>query len=100
MRLGAYRNRDKALEKLSGVFQDVAHIATYAPYADAIVVDRSMYELLRKPGVALERDFGVRVFSLTNWPALLDWLDALESAMSEDDRKALALVYPGRGGEG
>lgn len=99
VRLGAYRNREKALERLSGVFQDVAHIATYAPYVDAIVVDRSMFELLRKPSVALEGIFGVRVFSLTNWRALLDWLDTLESSMSTEQRRALALVYPGQVGE-
>lgn len=99
VRLGAYPNRDRAPQRLSGIFQDVAHIATYAPYVDAIVVDRAMHDLVRKPAVALERDFGVRVFSLTNWQELLAWLDALEGAVSAEQRSALTLAYPWLGSE-
>jgi len=52
-RTGAYSNREKAMEKLGGTLDDVRHIATYAPYCDAIFVDNAMADLVAK---ALDAD--------------------------------------------
>ncbi len=34
---GAYANRERALERLSGFFYDLKHISSYAPYCQAFV---------------------------------------------------------------
>ncbi len=91
---GAYTNRSTAQKKLSGFFYDVEHIATYAPYCDAFIMDKPMAELVSDTRVGLEKNFNVRVFSLNNWTALMQWLDQLESEMTDEHKKALDLAYP------
>lgn len=91
---GAYAGRDQAREKLSGIFDDTAHVSMYAPYCDAFVMDAPMAELVRQPSVALEHRYGVKVFSLRNWDELYAWLDQLEAGLSEEHRATLAAVYP------
>lgn len=91
---GAYTNREKALERLAGFYEDVKHIATYAPYCDAIVIDQPMAALVSKPTIALEETFGVRVFSLNNWGDLLAWLDGLETNMDPFHKWGLEQAYP------
>jgi len=59
----AYTNRQKAEKKLLGFTHDVRHIATYAPYCDAIFVDNAMAQILRDSRLALEKRYGTRVFS-------------------------------------
>jgi hypothetical protein len=94
VKVGAYTNRELALQKLSGFFYDVKHIATYAPYCQAFVMDQPMAALMAQPGVALERRYGVRVFSLNNWADFMAWLDGLEAAMTVEHRAALNAAYP------
>jgi hypothetical protein len=89
---GAHANPGKAKKKLSGFFYDVRHISTYAPYCDAIVVDRAMAELVAHPQIALAETFGVKVFSLQNWPRLFEWLDSMEASASAEHQAALAAI--------
>ena len=94
VKAGAYSNRDVALEKLRGFFYDLKHVATYAPYCQAFVMDQPMAALMAQPGIALERRYGVRVFSLNNWDEFTAWLDGLEERMSDEHRAGLRVVYP------
>jgi hypothetical protein len=91
---GAYSDRDDAKKRLSGIFDDIAHVSMYAPYCDAFVMDTPMAELVRQPTVALEQRYGVKVFSLRKWDALFTWLDELEAGMTSEHKAALAAVYP------
>jgi hypothetical protein len=91
---GAYRNAKKAVERLSGFYYDVKHIATYAPYCDAFVVDQPMAELVTKKTIAINERYGVNIFSLNNWDAMMTWLDRLEQGMSEEHKQALVQAYP------
>jgi hypothetical protein len=91
---GAYRNRERAIQRLSGFFQDVKHIATYAPYCDAFVMDQVMASLVTDPRVGLEETYNVRVFSVNNWDELSAWLAGLEQGMSPEHRAGLAAAYP------
>jgi hypothetical protein len=90
---GAYPNPEAACERLKGFFYDSKHIATYAPYCDAFVMDQPMAELVSQRGVALEERYGVRVFSLNNWDDLLDWIDAREATMTDEHRAGLIAAY-------
>lgn len=91
---GAYKNRDRALKSLRGFFKDTDHIATYAPYCDAFIMDKPMASLVTKPCIGLKERYGVEIFSLNNWDQFLMWLDELEASMSSEHRSSLAVAYP------
>jgi len=93
---GAYSNRERALQRLSGYYFDVKHIATYAPYVDAFVMDKPMAELVSLPTVQLEARYGTKVFSRNNWDEFLAWLDSLETNMTKEHKSGLAEAYPRR----
>lgn len=91
---GTFSNRGKARKRLNGVFEDIKHISLYAPYCDAIVIDKFMADLVCMPTVNLQKRYGVEVFSLSSWDALLDWLDSLQAGMSEEHKAGVAAAYP------
>jgi hypothetical protein len=90
---GTFSNRDEARERLSGVFEDIKHISLYASYCDAIVIDKFMADLVSKPTINLQKRYDVEVFSLSNWDALLNWLDGLEAGMSDEHKAGVAAAY-------
>ncbi len=90
---GAYSNREKSLKNFKGYYDDLDHIAHYAPYCDAIAVDKAMSEILRKPGVSLESRYEVKVFSLSNVADFDRWLDGIENSVSAEHKEALREVY-------
>lgn len=94
VRGGAHRNRERARENLNGFYSDVDHTAFYAPYCDAIALDKPMAELMGKPGIALEKRFGVKVFSLNRLDEFHGWIDDLEAGVTEEHRWALSVAYP------
>jgi len=91
---GAYTNREDAKNRLSGVFQDIIHVATYAPYCDAFFMDKVMAHIVSDPRINLESRFGVKVFSVNNWDKFLRWLNDLQAGMSAQHRTALSAAYP------
>jgi hypothetical protein len=91
---GAYANRDRAIEAVGGFFYDLDHIAHYAPYCDAIAMDRPMAEMMKDRRIDLEAKFGVKVFSLSNLSEFHAWLDDVEAQMSEEHRQAVRAAYP------
>ncbi len=91
---GAYTNREKALKRLNGFYQDVKHVATYAPYCDGFVLDQAMASIVTDGRIDIEKKYGVQIFSLNNWEQFMEWLDAIEADMSEEHREGLAAAYP------
>ena len=91
---GSFINREKSIRRLGGVFQDISHIATYAPYCDAFIMDQAMASLVRGPNFDLESKYSVNVYSLNNWDELLAWLDSLEHEMTPEHREGLTEAYP------
>jgi len=90
---GAYSNREEALGRLNGLFYDMGHIATYAPYCDGFIMDQPMASLVSDPRVGLEKKYGVKVFSLNNWDELFKWFDDLEAGMRAEHRCAVSRAY-------
>lgn len=90
---GAYSKRENAFRKLGGFFQDVKHIATYAPYCDAFVMDKAMAELASDSRINLEKKYNVKIFSLNNWDELIAWLDGLLSNMSNEHCVGVVEAY-------
>lgn len=93
VRGGAFSNRERALNTLSGVFFDVQHISTYAPYSDAIFIDNQMANLVAQPSVGLSKRFGTKVFCLNTMDQFMSWLDDVESKISEEHQRALMRAY-------
>jgi len=91
---GAYKNREKALDRLMGLFHDVGHVATYAPYCHAFVMDQAMEVLVADARVDVENRYGVRVFTTKNLDKLLGWLEELEQGMTEEHKMGLSAAYP------
>ncbi|NKM56368.1 hypothetical protein GFL21_17900 [Rhizobium anhuiense] len=91
---GAYQNAEVARGKLSGFYSDVDHIATYAPYCDAFLMDRAMAEMVNRPTVALSEKYGVKVFSRGNWNEMHAWFDELEATVTAEHQAALEAAYP------
>ena len=94
IRNGAYANEVKARNKLGGFFQDLEHISNYAPYCDAMILDKPMAALISDTRLDLERRYGVKIFSLNNWNELSDWLGACEQEMTKAHQMALKEIYP------
>jgi hypothetical protein len=94
VREGAYPNRAKAREKLSGFLFDVQHAATYVPYCDAFFTDRFMADLLNDKHVDAEQTFGCKVFSVSRTTEFFGWLQDLKSRMTADHADGLRWAYP------
>jgi hypothetical protein len=94
VRRGASSNSIKAKRRLSGIFQDIDHIATFAPYCDAVFIDRQMESLVRDGRIALSKRFGTLVFCEANWKDFELWLDKIENSLSQTQADALKIAYP------
>lgn len=93
VRRGAFKNSDEAKDRLKGFFYDVNHIATYAPYSDAIVIDAFMAELVSHPGIDLAHKYSVDVFSRRNWDDFLTWIENLKKNMTTERKSALDAIH-------
>lgn len=93
---GAFSNSELARKRLNGFFGDLKHICTYAPYCDAIFVDKFMADLICRPTVNIEERYNVKVFSLSNFETFIAWLNALEANMSPEHREGVSDAYPGQ----
>jgi len=91
---GAYQDRQEAKNRLSGFFQDIKHVATYAPYCDAFFMDKVMAHIVSDPRINLEARFGVKVFSVNTWDEFIRCLNDLESEISQEHRAGLSAAYP------
>jgi hypothetical protein len=73
---------------------DLEHIATYAPYCDAIFVDNAMTTMICDPKVDLGARFGTRVFCEAKWNEFSDWLNSLDADLAPEHLNGLAVAYP------
>jgi hypothetical protein len=94
VRGGSYVDPEKSVERLSGVFFDIKHISTYAPYCDAFLIDNPMAEIVGRKTVALTDRYGVRIFCRNNWGDFVDWLKGLKAGMTKEHKDALRIAYP------
>ncbi|MEW6715873.1 MAG: hypothetical protein AB1306_12415, partial [Nitrospirota bacterium] len=94
VRDGQFANREKAKEKLAGIFYDVDAISIYGPYSDAIFIDRSMHEWLKQEGSQIGDKYSFQIFSAKNWEEFYAYLDEIEKNCSEEIRSMLPVVYP------
>ena len=71
---------------------DIKAISTYAPYCDAMFVEKEFEELWRQ--LKLNERFAVRLFSVQSTDEFQAYLDDLLKNISDAHRAGLALLYP------
>jgi hypothetical protein len=76
-----------------GFVNDVRAISTYAPYVDAMFVDRECAELLREGRLRDELEFKAHIFSFADPQAFLDYLKEIEAQATDEVRRLAAVVY-------
>lgn len=67
-----------------GFSNDVQAIATYAPYVDAMFVDRECAALMREQPLSSTFGFSNRIYSLSTGDEFIQYLDALSDSTSDE----------------
>jgi hypothetical protein len=94
VRNGAYTNKEKAKEKLAGLYYDVEFISTYGPYCDALFVDRVMLVWLQERDANISDRYSFSVFSAERWDDFHGYLSDLSDKISEEFKVFLNCAYP------
>ena len=90
---GHYTNAEKAKEKLSGIFNDINIISTYAPYCDAMFIDNQMFDFIKVPELNLEAKFNTIFFARKTWDEFMDYLIKIKGQKNKEIDWALRLVH-------
>ncbi len=77
----------------AGFMNDVEAVAAYAPFVDAIFIDKECALLLTQGRPGRELNFRARVFSLTNREEFLAYLRQLEADASDEVRRYAKVIY-------
>lgn len=72
---------------------DVNAISAYAPYVDAMFVDKECATILTQGRPAAELNYKARIFSLSNRGDLLTYLAEIEAAATTEVREMANLIY-------
>lgn len=77
----------------AGFMNDVEAVAAYAPFVDAMFIDKECALLLTQGRPGRELDFRARIFSLTNREEFLAYLRQLEADASDEMRRYAKVIY-------
>ena len=77
----------------AGFINDIEAIAAYAPFVDAMFVDKECALLLTQGRPGKELDFRARVFSLSNREEFLAYLYELEAQASPETKRCAKVMY-------
>ncbi|WP_342710856.1 hypothetical protein AAFG13_00925 [Bradyrhizobium sp. B124] len=77
----------------ASILNDFSAISTYAPYVDAMFVDKQCASLLRQGRLRDELNFKARIFSLSNPQEFLDYLKDLGDSATGDVRVLAHELY-------
>jgi hypothetical protein len=91
---GAYTNREKAIDRLRGLYGDIKHAATYAPYCDAIFMEKKMTAYLSDSRINLESRYGLKLYSSETLDEFTNWINEVINGMSDSHRDALSVIFP------
>lgn len=94
VRGGAHRNKEKAEEKLAGLYYDIDFISILGPYCDALFVDRAMRQWLMDKEANICERYHFTPFSPECWDDFHRCLDGIEANVSQILDLFLKMVYP------
>ena len=72
----------RSLKRLNGILYDLNAIRFFAPYCDAIFVDKEMRHCLLDTDGQVAKQYNLRVFSSDTWPEFHEYLDKLDEKAS------------------
>jgi hypothetical protein len=76
-----------------GLINDVSTIATYAPYVDAMFIDKRCAAILAEEPLATDLEYKAQIFSLSNTDGFLQYLHEIEAGAPEDVREFAFQIY-------
>lgn len=76
-----------------GLVNDVKTISTYAPYVDALFIDKRSAALLREEPLRTDLDYKARIFSLSDPDEFLGYLREIERQTPDEVREYAAMIY-------
>jgi len=76
-----------------GLMNDIAAISTYAPYMNAMFVDRTCAELLYEEPLISDLDYRAKIFSLKNSEEFIVYLDEIEKNTPDIVREFAIRIY-------
>ncbi len=76
-----------------GLMNDVRTVSTYAPYMDALFVDKRCAALLKEEPLQSELDYKARIFSLSEPDEFLQYLREIEGQTPDEVREYAAMIY-------
>ncbi|AMU94211.1 hypothetical protein AOA14_06275 [Sphingopyxis terrae subsp. terrae NBRC 15098] len=77
----------------SGFMNDVEAIAAYAPFVDAMFIDKECASLLTQGRAGRELTYRSRIFSLSNRTEFLDYLRELNADATEETKRYARIIY-------
>lgn len=77
-----------------GDYFDAQVLTYYAPYCDAIFIDRGYRAIACDPRVNVEGRFGTKCFSEQNRDEFMDYLNEIAKSMSQSHKDTLRYVHP------
>jgi hypothetical protein len=80
-------------EMKASILNDFSAISTYAPYVDAMFVDKQCASLLKQGRLRAELSFKARIFSLSDPQEFLDYLKNLGNSANGDVRALAHELY-------
>jgi hypothetical protein len=76
-----------------GLMNDVRTISTYAPYVDALFIDKRCAALLKEEPLRAELNYKARVFSMDDTDEFLGYLREIEGQTPDEVREYAAMIY-------
>ena len=80
-------------EMKAGILNDFSAISSYAPYVDAMFVDKQCASLLKQGRLRSELSYKARIFSLSDPQEFLDYLKGLGDSATKDVRELAHQLY-------
>ena len=93
IRRGELRTFEKAERAMLGFGQDLEMVSVFAPYSDAVFLDRAMHRWITDKECDLPGRYGFRAFSVANWEEFHTFLDSVEQSRPEGHDRWLKAVY-------
>jgi len=76
-----------------GLMNDVNTISTYAPYMNAMFIDKTCAALLTEEPLISELEYKARIFSLSDTDAFITYLKEIEAGTPDNVRELAARIY-------
>lgn len=76
-----------------GLVNDIKMISTYAPYVDAMFIDKRSASILAEPRLSSDLEYKARIFSMSDTDSFLEYLREIESETPSDVQYFASRIY-------